>query len=117
RTTARALGIDYESMLTRQERAAGKLAGEMGRRREAAARRMAKLAVAAPPESHHGLVLQSARQDAWATAAALLDLSRESLPGDPPRAEALARLAVLPGGGVEAGRGPALCAQLRGAGR
>ncbi|HXO19104.1 MAG TPA: hypothetical protein VOA87_04170 [Thermoanaerobaculia bacterium] len=100
-------------MLTRQERAAGKLAGAMARRREAAARRMAKLAVAAPPESHHGLVLQSARQDAWATAAALLDLSREALPGDPPRAEALARLAVLAAGEMDAAGEPALAAELQ----
>src|SRR6202035_1020476 len=61
----------------------------------------------------YGLVLQSARHDAWATTAALLDLSREALPGDPPRAEALARLAVLAAGEMDAAGQPALAAELR----
>ena len=76
---APSLGIEYDDVLDRRERATAKTAADIARRRTAARKRIAKLRPA-PLESHPELVRQSAREDAWATAAVLLDHSRAALP-------------------------------------
>jgi len=112
RAPARALGIEYDGVLSRREIAVGRMVAEIARRRAAAEWQVAKLE-AAPPESHAGLILQAAREDAWATAAVLLELSRAALPGDPPRAEALARLAAVAAAEMDAAGQPVPAAELQ----
>ncbi|HXO19607.1 MAG TPA: hypothetical protein VOA87_06735 [Thermoanaerobaculia bacterium] len=92
RRLARFLGVDYSGVLTRREGEVKKTAALLKRRQAAAEPLIAKV-MATPPDRRVEELREVARVDPWAVGWAFLRASREALPGNPGRAESLARLA------------------------